>query len=161
MSKLYRIESGRPVEYHEAWFDGERIIEHWGRIGDRGETRIHQLGWRKNAPAQIAKILKAPRKNGFVEIDAEDHAVLIIEYSIAAEPRLGTTEDLDKRHAVEDLMNELLGWTGLGNCDGGSIGSGTMDICCLVVDYETAEDAVSKRLSESQFADFLRIYRED
>ncbi|MFU8828459.1 MAG: WGR domain-containing protein [Phycisphaerales bacterium] len=149
------------MEYHEAWSDGKTIVEHWGRVGDRGETRKHRLGWRKNAAAQINKLLKKPRQNGYIEIDAVDHKILIIEYAIAAEPRLGTSADLAKRHAVEDLMNEFLGWTGLGNCDGGSIGSGTMEICCLVVDYEAAERAVAKHLSETPFSDFTRIYRED
>lgn len=161
MSTLYRMENGRPVEYHEAWFDGKAIVEHWGRVGDRGETRQHRLGWRKNPDAQISKLLKGPRQNGYVEVDAEDHTILMIEYAIASEPQLGTATDLDKRHAVEDLMNEFLGWTGLGNCDGGSIGSGTMEICCFVVDYEAAERAVTKHLSESRYADFTRIYREN
>lgn len=42
--------------------------------------------------------------------------------------------DLKKRTRLEDHLNELLGWTGLGHCDGGSIGSGTLEACCLVVD---------------------------
>jgi hypothetical protein len=46
----------------------------------------------------------------------------------------GSTADLDKRVAVEELMNEGLGWTGLGHCDGGDIGSGTMKIFCYVAD---------------------------
>jgi len=37
----------------------------------------------------------------------------------------GTVSDLDKRHKLEGVLNELLGWTGLGHVDGSSIGSGT------------------------------------
>lgn len=33
----------------------------------------------------------------------------------------------------------MLGWTGLGHVDGGSIGSGTMEVGCEVVDFENSE----------------------
>jgi hypothetical protein len=41
MIKLYkRID--RDLHYHEAWADGPTITEHWGKVGDRGETRDHE-----------------------------------------------------------------------------------------------------------------------
>jgi hypothetical protein len=57
-------------------------------------------------------------------------------------------------------MNETLGWTGLGNCDGGSTGSETMEVCCFVVDFKTAKRVIEEDLSESKFSDFKRIYAE-
>lgn len=51
---------------------------------------------------------------------------------------MGTPEDLDGGQEVEGLMNECLGWLGLGNCDGCDIGSGTMNIFCFVVDSTVA-----------------------
>ena len=45
------------------------------------------------------------------------------------------------------MLNEGLGWTGLGCCDGGSIGSGTMEACCYVVDFE--RDVLTKELAET------------
>ncbi len=47
-------------------------------------------------------------------------------------------DDLDKREKVEQCMNECLGWKGFGFCDGGDIGSGTMNVFCLVVDPKKA-----------------------
>jgi hypothetical protein len=58
-------------------------------------------------------------------------------------------------------MSETLGWTGLGHCDGGSIGSGTMEVCCFVVDFELAKQVVEKDLADTEFADYTRIYNED
>lgn len=29
----------------------------------------------------------------------------------------GTRDDLESRHALKDLLNETLGWTGLGDCN--------------------------------------------
>lgn len=45
------------------------------------------------------------------------------------------------------MLNEGLGWTGLGCCDGGGIGSGTMEACCYVVDFE--RDVLTKELAET------------
>ena len=58
-------------------------------------------------------------------------------------------------------MDETLGWTGLGYCDGGSIGSGTMEVCCLVVDFDTAAKLIEADIQETEFADYTRIYPED
>jgi len=73
---------------------------------------------------------------------------------------MGTKEDVAKRHALEDRLNEALGWTGLGECDGGSIGSGTMEACCFVVDSEIAKRVIENDLAGTEFSDYLRIYDE-
>lgn len=57
-------------------------------------------------------------------------------------------------------MNETLGWTALGVCDGGSIGSGTMEACCFVVDFDTAKRVIVADLEHTGFSDFNRIYNE-
>lgn len=57
-------------------------------------------------------------------------------------------------------MNETLGWTGLGSCDGGSMGSGTMEVCNLVVDFERAQKVIRADLAETEFANYSRIYLE-
>ena len=57
-------------------------------------------------------------------------------------------------------MNETLGWAGLGHCDGGSIGSDTMEVCCFVVDFDIAKSVIEADLQGTEFADFTRIYDE-
>lgn len=156
MLKLYkRIK--RVLHYHEAWVHGAEITEHWGVVGQRGETaepkRNKKLGEEKN----LEEVLAKPLAEGFGPIDDADHAILIIEYRVEG---MGSNEDLEKRHALEDRMNETLGWTGLGNCDGGSIGSGTMEVCCFVVDFEIAKRVIEEDLKNTKFADYLRIYDE-
>ena len=142
MLKLYkRIK--RVLHYHEAWADGAKITEHWGIVGKRGKTGLHKRNKKQSEEKSIKDVLAKPLAEGFKLIDADDHAILLIEYAIEA---MGTTKDLKKRHALEDRMNETLGWTGLGNCDGGSIGSGTMEVCCFVVDFK-----IARRVIEAAF----------
>jgi hypothetical protein len=70
---------------------------------------------------------------------------VIVQYRIDG---FGSEDDLDRRHAVEDLLNSRLGWTGLGHCDGGDIGSGTMNIVCLVVDPDLAAPVIVRELEQ-------------
>ena len=83
---------------------------------------------------------------------------LLIEFSV---DRMGTEQDVEKRTRLQDHMNEMLGWNGLGHCDGGSIGSGTMEVCCFVIDFEIAKNVIEKNLKETEFSDYLRIYDEE
>ena len=81
----------------------------------------------------------------------------MIEYEIDGG---GDSDDLSKRHRLEERMNETLGWTGLGMCDGGSIGSGTMEVCCIVVDFLAAKSVIERELEGTEFSNFARIYDE-
>jgi hypothetical protein len=157
MLKLYkRIK--RVLHYHEAWAHGAKITEHWGIVGERGKTAAHKRNKKLSEEKNLKQVLSKPLAEGFEAIDDDDHAILLIEYPVEG---MGTTKDLKKRHALEDRMNETLGWTGLGNCDGGSIGSGTMEVCCLVVDFKIAKHVIEEDLKSTKFADYSRIYDED
>jgi hypothetical protein len=157
MIKLYRGKDGRVTEYHEAWVDGSDVVEHWGALGEEGSTREHPIDEKISERENVERVLASAISDGFEPITLDDHAVLLIEYPVEG---IGNTADLDKRHALEDGMNETLGWTGLGHCDGGSMGSGTMEVCCFVVDFETAKRVIEKDLEGTRFADYSRIYDE-
>jgi hypothetical protein len=157
MLKLYKRAEDGHLDYHEAWADSGKLIEHWGVVGTRGETREHPLPQR-DAEREIVRVLADARERGFEEIELEDHVPLMVEYRVDGD---GTPEDLEKRYRVEARLNELLGWMGLGACDGGSIGSGTMEVACHVVDFEVAERVVRADLQGTELADFSRIYAED
>jgi hypothetical protein len=122
MLKLYKRVDG-VLRYHEAWTEEENgiAVEHWGVVGERGESKNHPLPKKRfNEDKFIAGILTGAAEQGFEPIDDEDHAILLVEYAIKG---MGKSADLDKRHGLEDRLNETLGWTGVGHCDGGSIGS--------------------------------------
>jgi hypothetical protein len=158
MTKLYRRSPDGALDYHEAWVRDGEITEHWGRVGSTGDQRVHPLPDRRKGRAELARILAPARQSGFSELADCDYARLLVEYEIEG---MGTPADVDKRSRLEDLLNELLGWTGLGHCDGGSIGSGTMEACCFVVDFEIAKRVVQDGLAGTEFAGFARIFDED
>jgi hypothetical protein len=157
MIKLYRRVAQGQTRYHEAWVEGDVVVEHWGAIGERGATRRHPINLSLSEEENLEKVLGAARREGCRPIPIEDHAVLLIEYSVQG---MGTAADVEKRHRLQDRLDNVLGWAGIGHCDGGSIGSGTMEACCYVVDFGVAQRLVAEDLSGTEFADYTRIYEE-
>lgn len=156
MIKLYKKVDDQ-WNYHEAWVGDREITEHWGVVGDRGLTREHSIPSGQNESTALRAVLTNAYETGYEEVDLDDHAILLVEYAVDG---FGTPEDLDKRHRLQDRLNETLGWTGLGYCDGGSIGSDTMEAACYVVDFSVAKVVVEKDLRDTEFEDFTRIYNE-
>ncbi len=62
---------------------------------------------------------------------------------------MGSAEELEKRHQVENTLNECLGWTGNGHCDGGDIGSYTINAFSWVVDPHIACKTIVDALRDS------------
>ncbi len=157
MIKLYRS-SGPTIHYWETWAqDDRRHIVHWGELGTRGMSKTVKSTFLRKAQHIVQKEIDERLRQGYQPLPDEDHAILMIEYGVAG---FGTSADLDKRHRLEQRMNETLGWTGLGTCDGGSIGSGSMEVCNFVVDFDLAKRVIEEDLAGTEFSDFVRIYDE-
>jgi len=157
MIKLYR-KSEDGIHYWETWnHDGVHTI-HWGKLGERGQSEKLNNSLFRSATKAVEAELAEKKGEGFQEIHDENHHTLIIEYAVQ---HMGTAKDLEKRHSLEERMSETLGWTGLGHCDGGSIGSGTMEVCCYVVDFDIAKRVIEADLRGTEYGDYTKIYRED
>ena len=150
LSKLYR-RSDEALEYREAWDSEDSIIEHWGACGTLGETRQHRFDDATDRFRIFANLLQSARADGFEPITQEQHQIRVVQRPIDGH---GSSNDLERRHALEEWLNQRLGWLGLGHCDGGSSGSGSMEAFCLVVDFEIAANPLATELAASQFDDF-------
>ncbi|KAA5549639.1 hypothetical protein F0145_02190 [Adhaeribacter rhizoryzae] len=156
MLKLYKDIDGQ-FHYWETWeHDEKTAIVHWGIVGQKGEQKEIKLGILRNYSKTVQKGIDEKLRDGYSEFDEDKVSFLEIEYKIDG---FGTETDLDKRHRLEERMDETLGWTGLGHTDGGSIGSGTMEVGCIVVDFDTAKKVVEEDLKNTEFGDFSRIYK--
>jgi hypothetical protein len=155
MLKLYRLSESKK-ECWEAWENPPgSLVVHWGVLGTRGNSKQLKLESDSARNNLFQTELEARLDEGYAPVDVDDHAILLIEYVIGD---MGIRLDLEKRHRLEDRMNETLGWTGLGACDGGSIGSDTMEVCNFVVDFEIAKKVIEDDLAGTEFADYARIY---
>jgi hypothetical protein len=157
MVKLYLRENGRITRYREAWIHGSKVLQHWGPLGQRGASLDKPRDQSLSDEQNIAKYLDPWRAEGYAEIDLAEQWLLEVIYRVAG---FGTEADLKKRHALEARLNELLGWTGLGHVDGGSIGSGTMEVGCFVVDPKLAKKVIEEDLRDTEFGNFSEILME-
>lgn len=158
MLKLYKL-TPKLKQYWETWEeeDGRHLV-HWGEVGTTGDTSFIEPSIFASSERKLQKEILKLRTDGYKEVPIDEHAILLIEFAIEG---WGTNDDLEKRHRLQDRMAETLGWSGLGHCDGGSSGSGTMDVCCLVVDFDIAKAVVSTDLEGTEFEDYSRIYDEN
>jgi hypothetical protein len=155
MLKLYK-KADNKLLYWETWDkDSKTGIIHWGNVGEEGESKEIKSGLFSNFSVTIQKEIELKISEGYSEFDEDENVYLEIEYIIEG---FGTDEDLDKRHRLEERMDSVLGWAGLGNTDGGSIGSGTMEVGCVVVDFEIAKKVIEQNLKGTEFANYSRIF---
>ena len=158
MLKLYKFTS-ESKRYWETWDNGDgNHTVHSGVLGEKGESKIVERSFFRKPEKVIQAEIDGLLTEGYRPLDEDQERRLLIEYTVEG---FGEPADLDKRHRLEGRMNETLGWTGLGNCDGGSIGSGTMEVSCFVVDFDVAQRIIAADLEGTEFANYSRIYDED
>lgn len=160
MFRLYkRDETGVIAAYHEVWVElkPRRIIEHWGMVGTRGETDAHRIKLLHSLEKQVDDLLDPARALGFTEIEPGDYQTLIVEYLVSEEWR---RDDALKIRAAEDALTEVLGWAGLGMCEGEAITDTTIELTCRVLDPELATARIGEQMAGTEFSDYSRIYQE-
>lgn len=147
------------MHYWETWEkQTEMGVVHWGIVGQQGQNKEVKSTEGVSFKVTIGKEVEEKMQEGYRKIPMDAHSTLLIEYKVDG---TGTNIDVDKRQRLESKMNETLGWTGLGKCDGGSIGSGAMEVGCFVVDFSTAKKIIEQDLKGTEFADYTRIYHEN
>lgn len=159
MIRLFKRDAnGKIAAYHEAWIEPKhrRIVEHWGYIGEAGDTAIHRIKFLGSLEKQFAETLEPARALGFEELSDSDYATLIVEFPASGD----ADEDQDTQADIEDALTEKLGWTGLGFCDDGRLTTEALEICCRVLDVDAATKTIAEALDGSVFANYSRIYQE-
>ena len=157
--KLYKNIDGL-MHYYEAWDNDKKVVVHWGKLGTVGKDKIVNVKLGETVASVIERELSQARTEGYKEIDIDDHKTLIIQYKTET---WGDEKDLDKRYMVEDIANETLGWTGNGFCDGGQIGSGSIEIFSYVIDPQIAYKSLIIDLKENELLEgvFIAYRNED
>lgn len=160
MFRLFkRDETGRIAAYHEVWVElkPRRIVEHWGMIGTNGDTDAHRIKLLRSLEKQVDDLLDPARALGFSEIEPGEYQTLIVEYPLSDDWR---RDDTLKIREAEDALTEVLGWTGLGFCEGETLTDTTIELTCRVLDADLASARIAEQMAGTEFADYSRIYQE-
>jgi len=141
--KLYKdLDIGK--EYWEAWLNtAGNYTEHYGLLGTKGESSVIKDTLLRKGINKIRNIEKKKKKSGYRQLVQSELYKVVLQYKIEGN---GNNKDLNKAKKIQGLMNEELGWTGLGYCDGYDIGSGTINIYSFVVNVELFTDIIIKFL---------------
>lgn len=146
MRKLYKTIKGR-VKYWEAWPADSKLVVHTGWLGHWGRAEQHAIERGESNVKAIARIAAPVIAEGYAPIEDSDHKLLVVQKALAT---WGTVDDLDTRTQIEAIANEWLGWTGNGRCDGGDIGSGTINVFCFVIDPVCATKTLVTELRKAK-----------
>jgi hypothetical protein len=155
MIKLYKRNPDGTQAYHEAWVTEQGVLEHWGVIGEVGEHQQHSFATGLDEAGNLASVLRKARENGFEELPDSALQTLVIEY----EEALDDPQQAERRQALAGDLDEFLGWTGLGCCEGSDDGAGTLEVFCRVVDFDIASAAIAAEVENTDCGDFRRIYQ--
>ncbi|PEC10045.1 hypothetical protein CN639_28805 [Bacillus toyonensis] len=125
------------------------LIVHYGCVGDTGE--MYEI---KVPLSQCAEIEMKKLADGYKELDEEELKEFVLQY-VYKDDQL--EDALEKRQEIQEIMDEALGWTGNGYCDGGDIGSGTINIYTFVVDINKVLQTTINELENHHLLDGVKI----
>lgn len=157
MKKLYKT-IGKSIQYWEIWDNNNIITIHWWVLGERGETKDIKVKFWQKTNNIIDQEIKKIQDEGFLEIDLEDCFTLIVQFQINGKD--WNEDDLKKCHFIENLINESLGWTGNGHCDGFDIWSGTFNIFSFVINPDIAMKIIINDFKNKKIVDNFIIAKQ-
>lgn len=134
MLRLYK-KDGDTLRYWEAWVYEGSLTLHWGVVGDKGEDSSRPVDASEDPDMLIAQAAESLVDEGYDEPDPEAMIPLVVQFPLQGK---GSGQDFEKRHAVEELLAEVLGWTGNGEVEGGETQPGRMNVFCRVMDLDVA-----------------------
>jgi hypothetical protein len=147
--KLYKRE-GDTLRYWEAWVHEGTLTVHQGVVGETGTETQTPVPDDEDPDMAIAQAAESLVDAGYDEPDIDIMTPLVIQYPLQGK---GTGQDFEKRHAVEELLTDVLGWTGNGEVEGGETQAGRMNVFCRVMDAQTAVHTIAEALDEEDLVE--------
>ncbi|WP_088292303.1 hypothetical protein [Bacillus mycoides] len=154
MIKLIKQEKDK-ILYWEVWEEDEKtLIVHCGCVGDTGEMYEIELYPFQRVEKEMKELADEQLAGGYKELDEEELIEFVLQYEYTDDQ---LEEALEKRQQVQEIMDEVLGWSGNGHCDGGDIGSGTINIFTFVIDVDKALETTLDELGNQQLLDGVKM----
>ncbi|MET0406525.1 MAG: hypothetical protein ABW123_29175 [Cystobacter sp.] len=149
MLRLYKKE-GDSLRYWEAWVDETSITVHWGIVGQTGEEKVLPVPPGEDPDMVVAQAAEPLVDDGYEDPDLEEMAPLVVQYALQGK---GSGQDFEKRHHVESIISDTLGWTGNGEVEGAESQPGRMNVYFRVMDVDIALRTLREALESEEALD--------
>ncbi|MGN7854066.1 DUF2716 domain-containing protein [Exiguobacterium acetylicum] len=143
--------------YQTIYTEGRLIVQHQGIVGawvraeDVRQMRVSRF---KRLGVQILQLVEEFERQGYREVNETDYTELVVQFPYDE----GQAEAaLERRHMMEEVINDCLLHTGNGYCEGGDIGSGTTNIFYRVLDVEAAITLIFEEMKVRDVQDEPKI----
>lgn len=166
MLKLYK-KTDEKVLYAECWMNSKTATIHTGVVGNIGRSREVSC---KNETAFLNDFQKHYKRRGYERCPENEQFWVVLQWPMKTLE--GNTYNRGMRDSATKILNEGLGWLGLGHVDGFDMGRTAnpkeefaLNIFCLVVDLDIAiqhiVDTIPKQLDCSRVKIASRRYDEE
>lgn len=156
--KTYRRDDDGVLHYLEAWADRGSFVTRRGKAGTKGSNVRRAIRDRTFATSPTLKEHSAAfheraANEGYREVPIEEHAWVVLQvWTHTAD--LSHPDDTRVHAEAMDVLDEHLGWQGVGHCDGTDLGGkppegsgadGTvLNLFCRVIDARLGVAAVRR-----------------
>ena len=150
MSRLYkRIQD--EWFYKECWQDGDRIIFHHGVVGNEGMVESEPCS---DFSAYYNSFKRKYEKQGYCEFSPDHAETVVLKYMLKSPEEAEAIVQ-----SVIPLLNEKLGWLGLGYVDGYDVDvqrsifrKPKLQMFCTVIDGNLTAKIISTALENTPFS---------
>lgn len=158
MVKLYKMGIDG-LYYAECWNNDDGATEHTGKVGSRGKSKeVKYDDWE----VFIKEFIGRYEEQGYHAWSEDEEVWIVAQFPMKKfEP---SKRELALRDLAESVLNEKLGWTGLGHVDGWEMGrtfdseeSFVLNIYSVVVDRELGIKIIKEELQRNLDCSRLKI----
>lgn len=158
MLKLYKNESNQTLSYAEYWITNETAVIHTGKAGKIGtieEVPVSDASEFENS------FIKKYSAEGYYKIPEQECFWIVVQFPVKS--LTGNKRDSWLKDKVCEVLDEELGWKGLGHVDGFDIGltmnpkkQFALNIYCIAVDEVLGIAAIKRALREYRL-DYTKV----
>lgn len=144
--------------YWEGWYEEKEqlYVAHFGKVGETGDHYAVLAEHVEGGTHQVLQAWADERKEtGYVDVKSADLRLLTIQF-----PHLQES-DTESRYAIEYMLDECLGRTGNGHCDGGDDSRQGLALICRVVQMDKAVAEVVQALRERSLLEEVCLYADE
>jgi predicted DNA-binding WGR domain protein len=149
-------ENSNHTQYWNARIKDLQIIINHGTLNSLGTTQVMECSSKNERDSRLEAELTSIKAQGYLQWDLKNAKSLYIKFRLTRRWE-GTSEDLDKKYALIDLMDHYLSKIGFGYCADGEREDHFISILCVVLNSFSRTDDLVQVLKENDLLEGITI----